>query len=43
MPKGEAPNLSEQEAEECMHCAIIDMVEEKIAQAVRMLQASLLS
>jgi hypothetical protein len=31
MPKGEVPNLSEQEAEECLHCAIIDMVEEKIA------------
>jgi hypothetical protein len=31
MFKGEVPNLSEQEAEECLHCAIIDMVEEKIA------------
>src|SRR5215204_5786250 len=31
MLKGEVPNLSEQGAEECLHCAIIDMVEEKIA------------
>jgi hypothetical protein len=31
MPKGEVPNPSEQEEEECLHCAIIDMVEEKIA------------
>ena len=31
MFKGEVPNLSEQEPEECLHCAIIDMVEEKIA------------
>lgn len=31
MPKGEVPNLSEQEEEECLHCAIMDMVEEKIA------------
>ncbi len=31
MPKGEVPNLSDQEEEECLHCAIIDMVEEKIA------------
>jgi hypothetical protein len=36
MPKGEVPNLSEK----CLHCAIIDMVEEKIAAGV---QASLLS
>jgi hypothetical protein len=40
MPKGEVPNLSEQEEEKCLHCAIIDMVEEKIAAGV---QASLLS
>ena len=31
MPKGEVPNLSEQDAEECMHCAIIDMVNDRIA------------
>jgi hypothetical protein len=31
MPKREVPGLAEQEAEECLHCAIIDMVEERIA------------
>ena len=31
MPKGELPSRSEQEADECLHCAIIDMVDERIA------------
>ena len=31
MPKGEVPSRSEQEADECLHCAIIDMVDERIA------------
>jgi hypothetical protein len=31
MPKGELPSRSEQEAAECLHCAIIDMVDERIA------------
>jgi hypothetical protein len=31
MPKREVPGLAEKEAEECLHCAIIDMVEERIA------------
>jgi hypothetical protein len=31
MPKGEVPGRPEQEADECLHCAIIDMVEERIA------------
>ena len=30
MPKGEVPSRSEQEADECLHCAIIDMVDERI-------------
>ena len=30
MPKDEVPSRSEQEADECLHCAIIDMVDEKI-------------
>ena len=32
MPKGEVPSRSEQEADECLHCAIIDMVDERIAE-----------
>ena len=31
MPKDEVPSRSEQEADECLHCAIIDMVDERIA------------
>jgi hypothetical protein len=31
MPKREVPGLAEKEAEECLHCAIIDMVDERIA------------
>jgi len=31
MPKGEALSRSEQEADECLHCAIIDMVDDRIA------------
>ena len=31
MPKGEVPSRSEQETDECLHCAIIDMVDERIA------------
>jgi hypothetical protein len=31
MPKGEVPIRSEQEADECLHCAIIDMVDDRIA------------
>src|SRR5829696_3216262 len=31
MPKGEVPSRSEQEADECLHCAIIDMVDDRIA------------
>ena len=31
MPKGEVLSRSEQEADECLHCAIIDMVDERIA------------
>src|SRR5215203_5016236 len=31
MPKGEVPSRSEQEADECLHCAIIDIVDERIA------------
>jgi hypothetical protein len=31
MPKGEVPSRSEQDADECLHCAIVDMVEERIA------------
>ena len=33
MPKGEVPSRSEQEADECLHCAIIDMVDERIEAA----------
>ena len=33
MPKGEVPSRSEQEADECLHCAIIDMVDERIDAA----------
>ena len=32
MPKDEVPSPSEQEADECLHCAIIDMVDERIAE-----------
>ena len=31
MPKDEVPSRSEQEADECLHCAIIDMVNDRIA------------
>jgi len=31
MPNGEVPSRSELEADECLHCAIIDMVDERIA------------
>ena len=31
MPKSEVPSRSEQEADECLHCEIIDMVDERIA------------
>ena len=31
MPKDEVPSRSEQEADECLHCAIIDIVDERIA------------
>jgi len=31
MPKNEVPTRSEQEADECLHCAIIDMVDDRIA------------
>src|SRR5215212_1510897 len=31
MPKGELPSRSEQEADECLHCAISHMVDERIA------------
>ena len=34
MPKGEVPSRSELEADECLHCAIIDMVDERIAAGV---------
>ena len=34
MPKDEVPSRSEQEADECLHCAIIDMVDERIAAGV---------
>ena len=34
MPKGEVPSRSEQEADECLHCAIMDMVDERIAADV---------
>jgi len=33
MPKDEVPSRSEQEADECLHCAIIDMVDERIEAA----------
>ena len=33
MPKDEVPSRSEQEADECLHCAIIDMVHERIEAA----------
>ena len=33
MPKGEPPSRSEQEADECLHCSIIDMVDERIEEA----------
>ena len=32
MPKADVPSRSEQEADECLHCAIIDMVDERIAE-----------
>jgi len=32
MPKGDVPSRSEQEADECLHCAIVDTVEERIAK-----------
>ena len=32
MPEGDVPSRSEQEADECLHCAIIDMVDERIAE-----------
>jgi hypothetical protein len=31
MPKADVPSRSEQEADECLHCAIIDIVDERIA------------
>ena len=31
MPQDEVPSRSEQEADECLHCAIIDMVNDRIA------------
>ena len=31
MAKDEIPRRSEQEADECLHCAIIDIVDERIA------------
>ena len=31
MPEGEVPSRLEQESDECLHCAIIDMVDERIA------------
>ena len=31
MPKREVPSRSEQEPDECLHCAVIDMVDERIA------------
>src|SRR5215204_306528 len=34
MPNGEVPSRSELEADECLHCAIINMVDERIAAGV---------
>ena len=31
MPEGKPPTPFEDDAEECLHCAIVDMVEERIA------------
>ena len=31
MPEGDVPSRPEQETDECLHCAIIDMVDERIA------------
>jgi hypothetical protein len=31
MPEGGVPSRLQQEADECLHCAIIDMVDERIA------------
>jgi len=38
MPEGKPPTPLEDDAEECLHCAIVDMVEEQIAAACRRCQ-----
>ncbi len=31
MPEGEAPLVTEDDGDECLHCVIVDMVEERLA------------
>ena len=40
MAKVQAPRPSQEDADECLHCTIIDMVDERIAQVVRTLPSS---